>query len=114
MAGTLEIGEELCWMPAGWVYDNALEAMASCIDNTELAGTLLASRVDVNGGYLDLRGWGVESISALRDAAKKASTEFETRGADGFAMPEYYDGFVKHLRALVAMLESRAVELRVG
>jgi hypothetical protein len=29
MAGTLEVTEELCWMPAGWVFDTVLERMAA-------------------------------------------------------------------------------------
>ena len=46
MARTLEVTEELCWMPAGWVFDTVLERMAAEIDPQEpaLAARLLAAR----------------------------------------------------------------------
>ena len=46
MAGTLEVTEELCWMPAGWVFDTVLERMAAEIHPQEpaLAARLLAAR----------------------------------------------------------------------
>jgi hypothetical protein len=44
-------------MPANWVYDNVLEAMAEVVkaDNPGLADTLLDATTKVSVGYLDLR-----------------------------------------------------------
>jgi len=42
MAGTLEISDDLCWMPAGWVYDNVLERIAFTLKDKDAA---LASAV---------------------------------------------------------------------
>ncbi len=46
MAGTLEVTEELCWMPAGWVFDTVLERMAAMLHTQEpaLAARLRAAR----------------------------------------------------------------------
>ena len=45
MAGTLEVTEELCWMPAGWVFDTVLEYLAAELYSQEpaLAARLLAT-----------------------------------------------------------------------
>jgi ribosomal protein S12 methylthiotransferase accessory factor YcaO len=53
-AGTLEVIEELCWMPAGWVFDTVLERMAVVLHPQEpaLAERLLAARTEANSGYL--------------------------------------------------------------
>ena len=57
MAGTLEVTDELCWMPAGWVFDTVLERIASELHTQapELADQLLAACTEAGGGYLDLR-----------------------------------------------------------
>ena len=57
MAGTLEVTDELCWMPAGWVFDAVLEHIAAELhtQDPELAAQLLDARTAANGGYLDLR-----------------------------------------------------------
>jgi hypothetical protein len=33
MAGTLEITDEYCWMPAGWLFDNVLDRIAAEIES---------------------------------------------------------------------------------
>jgi len=46
MAGTLEVREDLCWMPAGWGFDHVLERIAEVLypQDAALAERLLASR----------------------------------------------------------------------
>ena len=63
MAGTLEVTEELCWMPAGWVFDTVLERMAAVLHTQEpaLAARLRTARTEANGGYLDLRDMELET-----------------------------------------------------
>jgi hypothetical protein len=48
MAGTLEVTEELCWMPAGWVFNTVLERMAAVLHPQEptQAAQLLAARTE--------------------------------------------------------------------
>ncbi|MGE3542017.1 MAG: hypothetical protein AB7N91_31955 [Candidatus Tectimicrobiota bacterium] len=57
MAGTLEVTDDLCWMPAGWVFDAVLARIAQVLhpQDPALAAWLLAARTEANGGYLDLR-----------------------------------------------------------
>ena len=46
MAGTLEVTEELCWMPAGWVFDTVLERMAAELHSQKPALAAAARRAD--------------------------------------------------------------------
>ena len=61
MAGTLEITETLCWMPAGWIYDNALEGIAEHLGN-DLRERPLSSLTEINGGYLDLQTATIDEV----------------------------------------------------
>src|SRR2546428_604460 len=74
MAGTLEVTDELCWMPAGWVFDTVLERMAAELHSQApgLAARLLAARTEANGGYLDLRDTDPDTLVLLVHAADSA------------------------------------------
>jgi hypothetical protein len=74
MAGTLEVTEELCWMPAEWVFDTVLERMAAKLHSQKpaLAARLLAARTEANGGYLDLRDTDLDTLELLVHAAERA------------------------------------------
>lgn len=106
MAGTLEITDDLCWMPAGWVFDHALELMAAMLQakSPVLAELLLTARTDANGGYLDLRDWDVEQLETLLDAARTACNDIERTGAESFAQPELHEGFLQQFHQLCDML----------
>ena len=82
MAGTLEVTEELCWMPAGWVFDTVLERMAAVLHPQEpaLAARLLAARTEANGGYLDLRDIDLETLVLLLHAADSAYGRIKREG----------------------------------
>lgn len=109
MAGTLEISDELCWMPAGWVYDNVLERMASSLKDNDvsLAGILLQSRTDENGGHCDLRMCDASQFLKLVQAADDAYAQVESEGAGSFHDPASYPGFVDQFRRLREMLYAR-------
>lgn len=106
MAGTLEITESLCWMPAGWVYDNALEGMADHVAD-DLRERLLGSLTDVNGGYLDLQAASPNEIHSIRLALQAFINKVEEAGPAGMHNPESFDGYLKQLQQLEAMLDSR-------
>lgn len=116
MAGTLELSQELCWMPAGWVYDNTLEGIAESIRESEpqLRERLLASLTDVNGGYLDLQQCGSRELATIEVGL--ASVIAKTVGAGPSAMqdPSYYDGYVQQLREFHRLLKSRLTELEAS
>jgi hypothetical protein len=108
MAGTICITDRLVWAPAGWVYDNALESIASQLtqQQPELAARLLESRTEINGGYLDLRKLDATGYSDLIKAADAAYREFEARGSESFRRPDFYPGFMNHFRQLADLLKS--------
>jgi len=113
MAGTLVLSKELCWMPAGWVYDNALEGIAENIGESEpeLKQRLLASLTYVNGGYLNLQQ--CDAIALRTIEAGLASVIAKTISAGSTAMydPSFYDGYVQRLREFHSLLTKRISEL---
>lgn len=106
MAGTLEVTEDLCWMPAGWVFDTILERVAGVLYTKDpgFAEMLLAARTDTSGGYLDLRDMPLETLGILLDAAHIAYRHMEREGAAGFAAPELYAGCLTQFQQLLDML----------
>ena len=115
MAGTLEVTEELCWMPAGWVFDTVLERMAAVLHPQEpaLAARLLAARTEANGGYLDLRDIELETLVLLVHAADSAYGRLTGEGAQGGAVPAFSEGLRTQLHQLRDMLQA-AQEARMA
>ena len=112
MSGTMALTEDLCWMPPGWFYDPILERMATRLakSHPELHDTLLISRTFINGGFLDLRKADINILQTLLAAARETEAEFVAGGAKSVAFPEAFDGFMKRLAELVAMLEQAIAE----
>jgi hypothetical protein len=108
MAGTLEVTEELCWMPAGWVFDTVLEHMATVLHPQEpaLAAQLRAARTEANGGYLDLRDMDLETWMLLVHAADSAYSRLTRDGAQGYATPAFYEGLLTQFQQLRDMLQA--------
>jgi hypothetical protein len=108
MAGTLEVTEDLCWMPAGWVFDNVLERIAEVLypQDSTLAELLLASRTDANGGYLDLRDVNLETLSLLLETADIAYDCLARAGVQECASQEFYAGLLTQFQTLCDMLRT--------
>ena len=108
MAGTLEVTEELCWMPAGWVFDTVLERMAVVLHSQEpaLAARLLAARREANGGYLDLRDIDLETLVLLLNAAYSAYGSIAGEGAQVCAAPAFSVGLLAQLQPLRDILHA--------
>jgi hypothetical protein len=106
MAGTLEVTEELCWMPAGWVFDTVLERMAAVLhpQAPALAARLLAARTEANGGYLDLRDIDLETLLLLVHAADSAYSRIKGERAQGDMVPAFSEGLLTQLQHLRDML----------
>jgi hypothetical protein len=106
MGGTLEITETLCWMPARWVFDNAMEGLASHAagEDPALARELLDARTSVSGGYLDVRLADRSRFAILARATADYIAETEYAGAEAFNLPAFYPGFVAQLKSLHSML----------
>src|SRR5712692_11133938 len=108
MAGTLEVTEELCWMPAGWVFATVLERMAAVLQTQEpaLAARLRAARTEANGGYLDLRDVDLETWVLLVSAAERAYSRLRREGGHGYAGPAFYEGLLTQFHQLRDMLQA--------
>ncbi len=115
MAGTLEVTEDLCWMPAGWVFDNVLERIAEVLSpqDAALAELLLASRTDANGGYLDLRDVNLETLSLLLETANIAYDRLARADVQECTSPEFYAGLLTQFHDLCDMLRM-AQQARTG
>jgi hypothetical protein len=115
MAGTLVVSEGLCWMPAGWVFDNVLERMSAALigNDDALSLKLLCSTTQENGGYLDLRSCGASQISKLIQAADDTYAKAEREGPDSFYDSTFYPGFMNQLQYLIEMLRARLQELNI-
>ena len=108
MAGTLEVTEDLCWMPAGWVFDNVLERIADVLypQDSTLAELLLASRTEANGGYLDLRDVNLETLGLLVETANIAHSCLARAGVQEGVSPEFYAGLLTQFQELCNMLRT--------
>ena len=108
MAGTLEVTEELCWMPAGWVFDTVLEYLAAELHSQEpaLAARLLGARTEANGGYLDLREVDLKTLVLLIHAAERAYGHVNGERAQGNAAPGFSEGLLTQLQQLRGMLQA--------
>ncbi len=106
MAGTLEITEELCWMPGNHFYDDILEQIAASVEgkHPELAARLLFGRAHVNGGYLDLRKSPADELGAILDAANLHLENVKATGPGYCYAPVFYPGYVRTCEELCDML----------
>jgi hypothetical protein len=97
MAGTVKLPRGRHWLPAGWVYDNVLERVAAILrsHNDSLAARLLESRIEVNGGHLDLEKSDAETLRLLLNAADEAYRQCEADGRSSFCQPEFFPGFMQ-------------------
>lgn len=113
MAGTLEISDELCWMPAGWVFDTVLERLACelCTEAPELADQLLAARTEANAGYLDLRDCDPRALGLLLKAADLAYSRLKQEGEEGPITPAFYEGLLHQFGEFHHMLHRRVKHL---
>jgi hypothetical protein len=95
-------------MPAGWVYDNVLERVASFLNGKDdsISVVLLQSTTENNGGYLDLRRINPAQFLILIEAASSVLAEIEAEGAISFADPQSYPGFLKQFQELIDMLRA--------
>lgn len=108
MSGTMDIRDDIAWMPAGWVFDNVLELVASELQSEDpsLATILLEARIDISGGYLDLRTLSADRFRSLLRAVERVFNRLIKEGPDAFHDPSFYPGFMKHLDELKRLLQA--------
>lgn len=108
MAGTLEVTDKLCWMPAGWVFDIVLERIASELSGQDavLAEQLLAARTEANGGYLDLRTRDKKTREVLLKAADIAYDHLKREEAAGSTTLRFHEGLLHQFQQFRDMLHA--------
>lgn len=105
MSATLQINTDTYWMPAGWIYDNVLESMASKLSDTpELASLMLESLSD-KSTFLDLHQMTPKLFQRLLRAAEDVLAETRS-GSCTFTRPEYFPAYESKLKQLVDLLRS--------
>jgi hypothetical protein len=112
MAGTLEVTHALCWMPAGWVFDNVLENVALFVGSTNpsLASRLFEARTTMGRGYLDLRNASAEELATVLGGVDSYLESAQEAGAGAFHDAAFFSGFVQQLQCLRTMLETALEE----
>jgi hypothetical protein len=108
VAGTLDVNETNCWMPAGWVFDAVLESVAVELESSDPAFAKQWIRASTEGGtgYLDLRPVERGRFELAVAAVERVLAKAEEEGPERFAQPEFFGGFIKQLKSLNAMLNS--------
>lgn len=77
MSGTMEISDEATWMPASWLYNEVVSALADGVETIDpaLAQELRAGRTEVSIGYVDLSQASGQTYEALVDATTQLRDE---------------------------------------
>lgn len=106
MAGTIVINDHADWLPAGWVYDNVLDAIACELREYDaaLADEFLAARTTVSQGYLDLRNLDSDSYRQLLLAAERTLQAIRSAGPDTLALPDSYLGYLAQFETFCDLL----------
>lgn len=108
MAGTLIVADGTCWLPAGWVYDAALERIADELTETDpaLAADLLTARTIVGSGFCDLRPLEGTQFRRVLRAVNRAYEQVRAAGPIGFHDPSFFPGFRERFGELAALVRA--------
>jgi hypothetical protein len=105
MSGTIKISDDSYWVPAGWVFDNALEIIAASFDDpsTPLANLIRDARTSVSTGYLDLSDLTNAQMQEVARAVFIAVDKERRAGGEAFDQPQFFSGYMQRLEELCAM-----------
>ena len=106
MAGAIRIDENKGWSAAGWVFDHVLRVTRPHLPKAESSAILaLMDRAEIPGvNYMSLKTLTSREIQIFREALESAYQEMQTRGADSFAEPSFYPGFMESFQELLEMM----------
>lgn len=117
MAGSLVISEDAVWRPAGWVFDQTLDALASKLEaaDPELAHVLVSYRRSVtlgDPGGLELRQWDRPGLALLAHAVDELYARVRVAGPDAVFDRRFYAGLKDQLGELRVMLHAELAARR--
>lgn len=106
MGGVLEITAEpeCTWLPQGWLFDAAVQAIARRLPDAELAERLRASTVEDGSGYADLRKLDAPAFGEVVQAARAAVVETVHEGPRPGAEPSAFARLVWGQSLLATLL----------
>ena len=93
-------------MPAGWIYDNVLEAMASKLSDTPELASLLLENLSDRSTFLDLHQIRPGLFRKLLRAAEEVLAETKNVGLYSFTQPEFFPAYEGKLKQLVELLRA--------
>lgn len=107
MAGTLQVNDRSAWTPAGWIFNNALERVASRIeaDDADLAQIVLDA-LGPNPGHLDLCRAPTDRMQLITRAAEEVCRRTEAAGPKAFHDADFFELFVRELQQLLQLLHA--------
>lgn len=110
MAGLIRINENAAWSAAGWVFDSVLRVTREHLPQAESSKIVeLMDRAEIPGvNYMSLKSLTSREIQIFREALENAYQERINRGADSFADPEFYPGYMESFKELVEMMRKNA------
>lgn len=109
MGGTARVSRDLVWMPANWIFNNVLEAMAADLENEhhDLAEMLLHARMWEGTGLLDITSASPTALRLIERSIDSRIKALNDSGPHSFAMPEYFDVFLSECLDFQKMLRER-------
>jgi len=106
MAGLIRVDEDHAWSAAGWVFDSVLRVTRQHLPKTESSKILeLMDEAEIPGvNYLSLKTLSSREIQIFREALESGYQEKLTGGAESFAEPEFYPGYIESFKELLEMM----------
>ena len=106
MGDSIDLEDGQIWGGANWLVRNVIGAIAEIINedgNDPKFGAWLDDCSDRAPGLagFDLRGLTAERREAFFSAAKRALERKREKGAEGWNMPEVFDGYIESFELLV-------------
>lgn len=112
MSGTLIVTYELCWTPAGWIFNNILEGFASTLAHSrpDLSARLLDARQWDGIGYLDLRSDPDEDLRLMLRLLDARIGKMKSGDSRASVDPAYLALFIAECVSLRRMLDAALKE----
>jgi hypothetical protein len=108
VSGTLVISDEATWMPASWLFDDILSALAQGVEKLDpaLAEQLRDGRTEVSVGYADVRAVSGDAYDALLATVTQLTHELAGASADTGQDRDYRSAALSAVGELRALLRT--------
>lgn len=105
MSGTLDIRDNVTWMPTGWIYDGVLQGIVKTLEGQDQSLAILLREAQTDRvQYGDLRSLSVERFHILLSATEQAYLQAVSDGPTSFYKPMHYPWFMSTFSELKTLL----------